>query len=314
MIAVQQMSHQHVPIPLAMKPFAQLSRFLFRIGQGDWLYKLMGAAASSGGGTNSFKNYVPTKNDIIVVCHSRSGTHWMMQIALQIAHLGQADYDYIYDIVAWPDFLPGVSIKLTETPPPSPTGLRVIKCHSPAQWVPVNDAAKYLTVIRDPKEVLVSMYHWAPQAFAFIGLQTGTSEDWVDKFLKKQVPGGWWAEHTASWWALRDKLNVHIVTFNNLKADASGEIDRIIEFLRVELSPEQRQHVIEKSSFDYMKAINYKFSPIIGDTDRIDIVREGKTGAGRELFTKEQLARVDAYCKSELMRLGSDFPYDELFA
>jgi len=48
----------------------------------------------------------------------------MMQIALQIAHLGQADYDYVYDLVAWPEFLPGVSISLTETPPPSPTGLR----------------------------------------------------------------------------------------------------------------------------------------------------------------------------------------------
>lgn len=55
---------------------------------------------------------------------SSSGTNWMMQIALQIAHLGQADYDYGYDLVAWPEFLPGVSISLTETPPPSPTGLR----------------------------------------------------------------------------------------------------------------------------------------------------------------------------------------------
>ncbi len=308
------MSHQYVPIPPLMKPIAQLSRFLFRTGQGDWLYKLMGAAVSIGGGPNAFKNYVPTKNDVFVACVSRSGTHWMMQIALQIAHLGQADYDYIYDIVVWSDFLPGVSIKLTDPPPPSPTGLRVIKSHSPAQLVTVNDAAKYITVIRDPKEVLVSMYHWAPQAFAFLGLQTGTPDYWVEKFLKRQIPGGWWAEHTASWWALRDKPNVHIVTFNDLKADPSGEIDRVSEFLGIELSPEQRQQVIEKSSFDYMKAINHKFSPIIGGTDMIDIVRTGETGSGSELFIEEQLGKVDAFCKSELKRLGSDFPYDEAFA
>ena len=307
------MSHQHVPIPLAMKPFAQFSRFLFRSGQGNWVYKLLGAAASRGE-INAFRDYIPTQNDIIVACLSRSGTHLMMQIALQIAHLGQADYDYIYDIVPWPDFLPGAAVKLTETPPPSPTGLRVIKTHAPAQSVPVNDAAKYITVIRDPKEVLVSTYHWAPQAFAFMGIQVGTPEDWVEKFIKGQVPGGWWVKHTASWWALRDKPNVYIVTFNALKADAGGEIDRISKFLGVELSPEQRQQVIEKSSFAYMKAINHKFSPIIGDTEMIDIVRQGKTGAASELFTQEQLARVDAFCKSELKRLGSDFPYDEMFA
>ena len=238
----------------------------------------------------------------------------MMQIALQIAYLGQADYDYIYDIVPWPDFLPGTSIKLTETPPASPTGLRVIKTHLAAQSVPVNDAAKYITIIRDPKEVLVSMYHFAPQAFAFVGFQTGTPEYWVGKFLKNQVPGGSWAEHTASWWALGDRPNVYIVAFNHLKADVNGEIDRISEFLGVELSPEQRQQVIEKSSFDYMKAINHKFSPIIGNTDMPDVIRRGKTGTGSELFSKEQLARVDVFCKSELKRLGSDFPYDQFFA
>ena len=63
-----------------------------------------------------------------------------------------------------------------------------------------------------------------------------------------------------------------------------------------------------------MKAINHKFSPIIGDTQMLDIVRKGKTGSGSDLFTKEQLDKVDTFCKSELKRLGSDFPYDELFA
>ena len=307
------MSHQQVKIPLALRPVTQLSCFLFRIGQGEWVYKLLGAAASRGGG-NFFGDYIPTKNDIIVACQARSGTHWIMQIALQIAYLGDAEYDYIYDIVAWPDYLPGASIKLTESPPLSPTGLRVIKTHSPAQSVPVNDAAKYIVIIRDPKEVLVSLYHFAPQAFAFFGVQTGTPEYWVEKFLRKQVPGGWWVDHTASWWALHDRPNIHIVTFNELKADAQREIDRISAFLGVELSAEQRQQVIEKSSFAYMKAINDRFSPIVGNTGVLSVIREGKTGVGSDLFTKEQLARVDAFCRSELKRLGSDFPYDQLFA
>jgi len=311
------MSHQQVAIPIAMRPLAQLSRFLFRTGRGDWVYKSIGALVSMGeriGNTNVFGEYVPTADDIIIACHSRSGTHWMMQIALQIAHLGQADYDYIYDMVAWPDFLPGVAIRLSEHPPSSPTGYRLIKTHAPADSVPYNEVAKYISVIRDPKDVLVSMYYWAPQAFAFLGLRTGTPEDWIDKFIKQQIPGGWWATHTASWWALRDKPNVHVVMFNAMKSDPATEIERIREFLQVELSPSQYLQVIEKSSFQYMKAINHKFSPIIGKTAVMDIVREGKTGSGSALFTQGQLARVDAFCKRELQHLGSDFPYDEMFA
>lgn len=310
------MSHQHVPIPLLMRPITKLSRFLFRRGKGDWVYRSMGTLMSLGdrmGGANVFKGYTLTENDIIIACHSRSGTHWMMQIALQIAHLGQAVYDYIYDIVAWPDFLPGAAVDLKKTPSPSPTGYRIIKTHMPAQSVPVNDVTKYIIVIRDPKEVLVSLYHFAPQAFAFLGIQTGTPDYFVEKFVKYQVPGGWWAKHTASWWALRHKSNVHIVTFNDLKADSNGEIDRISEFLGIELNPEQRQQVIEKSSFDYMKTINHKFSPIIGDTEMINIIRQGKADTNAELFTAEHFAKVDAMCKHQLENLGADFPYDEMF-
>ena len=306
------MTHQHVPIPLAMKPITSLSKFLFRTGRGEWMYRLLGFAFKHGK-PNSFGKYIPTKNDIIIATNARSGTHWMMQIALQIAHLGQAEYDYIYDIVPWPEFLPGASIKLTHTPPPSPTGLRVIKSHDLAHHLPVNDEARYITVIRDPKEVMVSLYHFAPQGFAYMGWQVGTPHYFVEKFLNGQVPGGWWTRHTASWWALRDKPNVHIVTFNQLKANPTGEIDSISEFLGIELNPEQRQQVIEKSSFEYMKSINHKFSPIIGDAGMMEVVRKGQTGTGNELFTAEHFARVDAVCKEKLKQLGSDFPYDEMF-
>jgi hypothetical protein len=30
----------------------------------------------------------------------KSGTHWMMRIAQQIAHRGEAEFDHIHDLVA----------------------------------------------------------------------------------------------------------------------------------------------------------------------------------------------------------------------
>ena len=42
------------------------------------------------------------------------------------------------------------------------------------------------------------------------------------------------------------------------------------------------------------------------------MIRRGEVGGGG-LYTGEELDRVEARCRAELVRLGSDLPYDELF-
>jgi hypothetical protein len=44
------------------------------------------------------------------------------------------------------------------------------------------------------------------------------------------------------------------------------------------------------------------------------MIRKGQSGASSELLTLEQQRRIDDYCRAELKRLGSDFPYDEMFS
>ncbi len=41
-------------------------------------------------------------------------------------------------------------------------------------------------------------------------------------------------------------------------------------------------------------------------------MRKGKQGASNELLTPERQNAIDAACKAELQRLGSDLPYDEI--
>ncbi|WP_420630103.1 sulfotransferase domain-containing protein [Candidatus Leptofilum sp.] len=265
-------------------------------------------------GPTFFKGYVPSKNDVFVATQARSGTNWMMQISLQIIHHGQAEYEYIYDMIPWPDFFLSTSIALDDPQPPSPTGLRVIKTHLEAPFVPVNDAAKYICVIRDPKEFFVSTYHFFPQTLGNLGLQQPTPDEWYELFMSNLVPLGSWLEHTASWWALRHKPNVMIIPFHKLKADMEGHIDQLATFLGVELTAEARTAVIEKSSFAYMRQLNHKLSPIVGGGPVIEIVRKGQADGGRELLDAKRGNALDAYCKQELQRLGSDFPFDEFFA
>lgn len=173
----------------------------------------------------AFSGYVPDRGDIFVCAYSKSGTNWLMQIAHQIAWYGKGEFEHIHDVVAWPDTPPRLGDRMF-TPlrsdiikKISPSGLRVIKTHLAAHYVPYSDAAKYLVVIRDPKEVLVSSY---PFFGSILGPLMPSVEIWLQMFLEPGWPMGFgntWAEHTASYWALREKPNVLILSYTRMKRD-----------------------------------------------------------------------------------------------
>lgn len=270
---------------------------------------------------NVFSDYKPDADDIFVSTFSKSGTNWMMQIAHQIAWLGEGEYENIHDAVAWPD-TPSKRAQKTITPlhsnhikQLSPTGMRVIKTHLSALYVPYSDEAKYLVVIRDPKEVFVSSY---PFVASLAGPLLPSVEDWLDAFLTKHWSmnfGSTWAEHTNSYWELRNKPNVLLISYTELKHEPKAGIRRVAETLGVDLTEDQLNKVVEKSSLQYMRGINHKFNPMNGGKlpwgSDFTMIRKGETGKSSELISREQQIRIDNHFLQELKNLGSDFPYDE---
>ena len=268
-----------------------------------------------------FKDYTPDTGDIFVSTFPKSGTNWMMQIAHQVAWRGDGEFKNIHDAVAWPDS-PNKRSQKAMTPLQSdvikqlsPTGMRVIKTHLSAHYVPFNDQAKYLIVVRDPKEVFVSSF---PFVRSLAGPLMPSVDDWLDMFLTKHWPmnfGNTWAEHTSSYWALRNKPNVLITSYTELKRDSDKGIRLVADTLGVKLTDEELNQVIEKSSIQYMKGISHKFSPI-GEMkfpwgSYLTMIRKGETGNSSELISKGQQLRIDEHFIQEFKYLGSDFPYAE---
>ena len=271
--------------------------------------------------TRVFENFTPAEGDIFVSTFAKSGTNWMMQIAHQIAWRGDGKFEHIHDVVSWPD---GSGKRTRKTmialenelvKKLSPTGMRVIKTHLSAHYVPYNEKANYLIVIRDPKEVFVSSY---PFVGGVAGPLMPDVDVWPGMFLSNNWPinfGNTWAEHTASYWALKDKPNVLVLSYTRLKEDPRSGIGKVAATLGVELSEQELEKVLEKSSFPYMKSINHKFNPMpdgmIPWGKGFEMIREGKTGNSSELITREQQMRIDAHFQAEFKKLGSDFPYHE---
>ncbi|RLB40275.1 MAG: hypothetical protein DRH30_08690, partial [Deltaproteobacteria bacterium] len=105
--------------------------------------------------------------------------------------------------------------------------------------------------------------------------------------------------------------------FADMKRDLPGAVDRIAAHLAVTLSNDERAAVIERSGMAWMKANNDKFAPVpmpfVQPTHLPDMVRRGASGGSAELYTREQLARVDALALASLARRGSPFPYATRF-
>jgi len=263
------------------------------------------------------KVYKPTKHDVFVATYAKSGTNWAMQICQQIASRGGAEFDHIHDLVCWPESRFPEVVGFDDPTPQqtSPTGLRVIKTHLPTTSVPYSPDAVYVTVIRDPKDVLVSAYYFA---LGLLGIRHKVSpEQWLDLCLDKLLLVNRWAEHTAGFWAWRDRPNVFVRTFYQLKADRTGAIQEIARIMGVELSEAEFDAVAERSSFPYMKAHESQFappnSPLRPSQSPAQMIRSGKAGESREWMTGDIRSRLDTVFRRELKLIGSDFPYDEHF-
>ena len=167
--------------------------------------------------------------------------------------------------------------------------------------------------MRDPKDVFVSSYHFT-RAMVLGPLMPSVGR-WLDTFLSKDAPIGSWARHLASGWRLRDAGNVLFLTYDGMRADLGAAVDKIAAFLEVQLTPEERADVVERSSFGYMKRIERKFeapgAPWSKSTG--SMMRRGESGTSGELITRDQQLRIDDYWRAELERIGCDFPYDAAF-
>ena len=266
---------------------------------------------------HAFDGYTPTESDILVCSYFKSGTHWMMQIAHQIAHRGAGEYESIYDVIPWNEGPnPKLALPLTDPRPLqiSPTGLRVIKTHGTAGYIPYNEAAKYICVVRDPKDVFVSSYHF--MAAAMLGPLRPSLKTWLDIYLSDHAFWGPWADFTASYWEWRDRPNVRFFTYEQVQQDKVAAIRQLADFLGVDLNDEQVARVDELSSYAAMKANDHKYHQGVGtpfSPPHGEMIRSGKKGTSGELLSVDQQRRIDDNCRHRLAALGSDFPYDELY-
>ena len=269
---------------------------------------------------NPFRGYVPGPQDVFVMTMPKSGTNWMMQIAHQLIWHGKGDYNHIHDVVPWPDiaampgFMAKYAIPLDQATAwqSAPERKRVIKTHYHWEWLPDSAEARYIGIIRDPKDVFVSSYFFVRDSV--YGPAMYSVDTWYRCFVSGvNFAGLSWPEVTASYWRQRHRPNVLLLSFKGMKRDLGGTVRRVAEFLEIGVTEAVIRDVVRQSTFEYMKSIDHKFNMgrVIAWRKPGAMVRKGSQGGSSELLTPERQREIDVYCQAELKQLGCDLPYEE---
>ena len=262
---------------------------------------------------------LPFRNgDIVIASYARSGTTWVQQIVAQLL-LGPDSNPNLEHLSPW--------IEHRATPLPillrrldAQTHRRFVKTHLPADAVPYSATTRYLVVARDGRDVALSLYHFQKNhtALAYRIMQRVAGNnllapqplegdfsqffaDWLDRDGHP-----WWPfwSNVRSWWLIKDRANVCMVHFSDLKADLWNQVKRIAAFLEVEVGETALGRITETCTFERMKerspSMFGRYTGELFSGGMRSFFRRGAVGEWKTGLTEEQNAAYQERAVKEL--------------
>lgn len=224
---------------------------------------------------NAIKNLEGRSDDVLITAFPRSVTHWLWEIT----HMLLSQEDQYTEKTKETAFLEFVDDWSNIEKIPSP---RLLNTHVPYRWLPLQHVAKQrkiLHVIRNPKDVFVSLFHFQKNF--------GYTEDW-DSFYKSKVIGsgtnyGGWLEYERTF--ILESKNVHVIFYEDIKLKPTEEIKRLAKFLDVECSDDLIANIAEKCEFDKLKKAHLTVKKT---ESKVQHYRKGEIGDWKNHFTVAQ--------------------------
>ncbi|CAM4672192.1 unnamed protein product [Lepidochelys olivacea] len=252
-------------------------------------------------------------DDVFNVTYQKSGTVWMLEI-LSLIH-SNGDPSWCRTVPNW-DRGPWYETVLGLQKARSNQAPRLISSHLPVQLFAKSffqSKAKVLYTLRNPKDVFVSLYHFA-QIFRPYK-EPGQLDQFLQQFLEGDVPFGSWFDHVKGWMGLRDQENFFWITYEELQQDLRGSVERICQFLGKPLEARALDGVVENASFQAMKQnkmCNFSLAPgFLLDQTQSSFLRKGIAGDWKNQLTAAQSENFDRIYREQMQGLDLSFPWDE---
>ncbi|KAG0444287.1 hypothetical protein HPB47_013963 [Ixodes persulcatus] len=282
----------------------------------------------------------PQPGDIFVAGYPKSGTKWLQYIIYCILNDGRPPTKIS-------EFIQGSTLLRGNHANPSQIEHKpgALKTHLPFHKAPYGPEAKYVYVCRNPYDTCVSYFHHTTCRPVY-QFQDGTFDEFLDMFLNGKVDFGDYFDNVLSWYAQRERPNILLVTYENLKEDTRTWLLKIAGFLgeehatKLQDNPDLMSRILKMcSAEETTKNLNAVFKETCqqgwyrqamlgseevssGETPadlkkplEIPFIRKGVVGDWKEYFTpdkvrkmKEKIALKTAF--SDVMSIwnGLDIP------
>lgn len=243
--------------------------------------------------------------DVVITPFGKSGTTWTQQIVHTLRTRGDMDFDDISRVVPWIETSCDLGLDLDGDQKAAP---RAFKSH--LTWEDVPKGGRYINVIRNPADVLVSMFHFQEGWFWEVGavdIDTYATED----FLASR---GYY-KHLRSWWDKRRDDDVLYLAYEQMLQEPTETIRRIARFIGIALDDELLALTEAHASLEFMLQHKDRFDDALMralSEDRCGLppgsdsakVRAGKAGSGSILSASTQRLMHEVWAEEVTAALG----------
>jgi aryl sulfotransferase len=261
--------------------------------------------------------------DIVISTPPKCGTTWTQRICALLVFQTPKLHAPLTSISPWIDMLTrsrdDVFAELG-----AQSHRRFIKSHTPMDGLPWDERVTYICVGRDPRDVMISWHGHVENADMAALMEArartvGSNDDLADMDVPvppESLSEHFWAwidndtpptespsslaatlNHIATFWRARDRANVVMLHYDDLKADLEGEMHRLARRLGIAIPDDLWPGLVKAATFEEMKKDADNTAP--GTTEAIwqdnrQFFRSGKSGGWREIFEEGDFARYEA--------------------
>ncbi len=244
-------------------------------------------------------------DDLFLVSYPKSGTTWTKRILWLLANNGMEQDKIIDEIIPRIEAEEGLNNANNLDSP------RYITSHLPYALMPrvSGSRAKYIYIARNPKDCVVSGYHF----YSNLMIYSGSWENYLSNFMQGVVPFGDWFTHVLdSYEASLESENILFIKYEDMKQDLAAVVATIARFLDASLEPTLLERILEQSGFAAMAKnphINHQWGEWKDNSPKM--MRKGVVGDWQNHFTAEQNMVFDALyeekVKNSKLQLAFDF-------
>ena len=251
--------------------------------------------------------------DVVISTRSKHGTTWMQMICALLIFQTPELPAPLPRLSPWLDWcaLPHEEVQAGLE---SQQHRRFVKTHTPLDGIPLDPRACYVVVARQPLDAAVSLYHQGDNfdRERMRELTDGRARpvaprppvnEWLVSWLDRDsapredldgLPGVMW--HLSDAWRRRGEPNVVLVHYDDLSADLEGQMRRLAHRLSIAVPEHLWPALVAAAGFPAMRERAEQLVP-----DPVGVLkhstaffRRGRSGAGRDLLTGDQLSRYHA--------------------